>query len=258
MRHRMIMTVILIIFAALGLAACDGDNEKTPEELPAPRPLLQESADKIQDATSFEVEMDVEGYPVEIDVDKLDAVPADVPLQFKYAKGVFQAPDRLEATFQVSLGVVSTTADLVALGREHYLRGDMLTGNQWINTEVIRGFSPASLLARPGGIAYALMSITDLEIVGEEDVDGLKVFHLRGTIQADAVNALTFGLIRSKHGNLKIEVYIDVSERRVSQIKLEEPPPADVMDADETTWRINILDYNQDVTITPPPVGEEE
>ncbi|RPI94635.1 MAG: hypothetical protein EHM39_12170, partial [Chloroflexi bacterium] len=157
MRHRMIISVILIIVAALWLAGCGGDDEKTPEELPAPRPLLEESAEQIQDASSLEVEMDVEGYPVELSVDRLDTVPVDVPLEFKYAKGVFQAPDRLEATFQVSLGVVSTTADLVALGREHYLRGDMLTANQWINTEVIRGFSPASLLARPGGIAYALM-----------------------------------------------------------------------------------------------------
>jgi hypothetical protein len=88
-------------------------------------------------------------------------------------------------------------------------------------------------------------------------VEGLNVFRLRGTVEASAVHALTFGLIRSKHGLLKIEVYIEVGERRVAMIKLLDPPPADVEDAEDTTWMINILDYNRDVSITPPPLGEE-
>ena len=177
---------------------------------------------------------------------------------FKYAKGMFQAPDRLEATIQIGLGAFSTTAELVALDRDHYLRGDLLTANRWINAELIPGFSPASLMARPGGAAYALLSITDLEMVGEKDMDGLDVFHLRGTVEADAVHALTFGLIRSRQGTLKVDVYIEVSERRVALIKLHEPPPADETDSEETTWWINILDYNQEVSITPPPMDENE
>lgn len=257
MHRRMIMLWTLATSVGLLLAGCNGEEKQKPEELPAPRPLLQESADQIQDASSLEVELDVEGYPVALQTEALKTDQVDVPLEFKYAKGVFQAPDRLEATIQFSVGVVSTTADLVALDRDHYLRGDLLTANQWVNTEVIPGFTPAALLARPGGIPYALMSITNLEIVGKEDIDGQKVFHLRGTIEASAVNALTFGLIRSKQGSLKIEVYIEVSERRVAQIKLLEPPPPDVEDAEDTTWRINILDYNRDVTITPPPTGQE-
>lgn len=248
--------IVLITCAALLMAGCNGDNKDKQENLPAARPLLEEGADQIQNASSLDVELDVEGYPVEIEGTSLEAVPVDVPLVFKYAKGVFQAPDRLEATIQFSLGVVSTTADLVALDHNHYLRGDLLTANRWINAEVIPGFSPASLMARPGGIASALLSVTDLEIVGEEDMDGLKVFHLRGTIEADAVYALTFGLIRSKQGLLKVEIYIGVSERRVALIKLHEPPPAEEQDSEETTWWININDYNRDISITPPPLDE--
>jgi hypothetical protein len=249
--------IVWMICAALLIASCKGNNNKPITELPAAQPLLDESANQIQNASSLDVEIDVEGYPVELGTTTLDAVPTDVPLYFKYAKGVFQAPDRLEATIEFSVGVVSTTATLIAIDHDHYLRSDLLTANHWINAEIIPGFSPASLTARPGGIASALESINNLEMVGQEDMDGLEVFHLRGTVQASAFYSLTFGLIRTQTGEINIEVFITVSDHRVAVIKLYEPPPADVTNSEDTTWAINILDYNRDVTITPPSLNED-
>jgi hypothetical protein len=240
------------------MTSCKGSGANKPTNvLPAAGPLLNESANQIQNASSLDVEIDVTGYPVELGTSTLDSVPADTPLYFKYAKGVFEAPDRLEATIEFSVGVFSTTATLIALDRDHYLRSDLLTANHWINAEIIPGFSPASLMARPGGIASALESVTNLEMVGQEDMDGLEVFHLRGTVQSSAFYSLTFGLIRTQTGEINIEVFITVSDRRVALIKLYEPPPSDVTDSDDTTWAINILDYNRDVTITPPPLSED-
>jgi hypothetical protein len=243
--------------AAFLLTSCGGDEKKDTDDLPVARPLLEESADQIQKASSLDVEIDVDGYPVALGAANLETVPVDVPLYFKYAKGVFQAPDRLEATIQFSLDAFNTSADLIALDRDHYFRSELLTANRWIHAELIRGFSPASLMASPGGIAYALLSITNLEMVGQEDMDGLDVFHLRGTVQANALYSLTFGLIRTKEGELKIEVFIGIDDRRVALIKLLEPPPAEVVDSEDTTWMISILDYNRDVSITPPPLGED-
>jgi hypothetical protein len=245
------------ICAALLITSCKGNSDKPVAELPAAQSLLEESANKIQDASSLDVEIVVEGYPVELGTTTLDAISADMPLYFKYAKGVFEAPDRLEATIEFSVGVVSTTATLIAIDHDHYLRSDLLTANHWINAEIIPGFSPASLMARPGGIASALESVNNLEMVGQEDMDGLDVFHLRGTVQASAFYSLTFGLIRTQTGEISIEVFITVSDRRVALIKLYEPPPADVTDSEDTTWAINILDYNRDVTIMPPPLNED-
>lgn len=238
------------------LTSCDDDKKKPTEDLPAARPLLEESADEIQNASSLDVEIDVEGYPVALAANNLENMPVDVPLYFKYAKGVFQAPDRLEATIQFSLNAFNANADLIALDREHYFRSDLLTANRWIKAELIPGFSPVSLLARPGGIAYALLSITNLEMVGREDMDGLNVFHLRGTVLADAMSSLTFGLIRTQEGDLKIEVFIGVGDHRVALIRLLEPPPTEAVDSEDTTWLINILDYNREVSITPPPMDE--
>jgi hypothetical protein len=249
--------IVWMICAALLLAGCKGNDNKPTSELPAARPLLDESANQIQNASSLDVELNVEGYPVELGTTTLDTMPADSPVYFKYAKGVFEAPDRLEATIEFSVGVLNTTATLIALDRDHYLRSDLLTANHWINAEIIPGFSPASLMAQPGGIASALESVNNLEMIGQEDMDGLEVFHLRGTVQASAFYSLTFGLIRTQTGEIEIEVYISVNDRRVALIKLVEPPPADVQDSGNTTWAINFLDYNRDVTITPPPLNED-
>lgn len=256
MRQLLRFTVLFAV-AALLVTGCNRKHDKKePEELPAARPLLDESASYIQNARSFGLEMDVSGYPVEISIENLD-VPADTALQFKYAKGVFQAPDRIDANIQFSLGDFTTSAELIALDRDHYFRAEMF-GNHWLAGELISGFSPASLVAQPGGISYALQSISDLQMVGKTDLDGLSVFRLSGTIQASDVHSLTWGLIRTQEGLLKIEVFIQVKDRRVAQITLFDPPPADEQDQEQTTWKISIMGYDQDVSITPPPIEKTD
>jgi hypothetical protein len=256
--QRITCVVLIAAFLALLLAGCgggDSDSETDTDNLPEARPLIEESASYIQNANSIELEMDVSGYPVEVDMDSVERM-AELPLFFNYARGIFLAPDRMMATIQFSLNALSTTAQLVALDRDHYFQLDLL-GSRWFRGELIPGFSPASLMAQPGGVAYALTSIADLEMIGQENLDGLNVFHLRGTMQASAVYALTFGLIRTRDGLLQAEMYIRVKNHRLAVLKMIEPPPADGEDTDTTTWTITIVDYNQDVSITAPTTDGE-
>jgi hypothetical protein len=255
MRKKLHLT-LLILLAAMLLTGCGGgDDQEDSKDLPEARPLLEESASYLQDATSFELVMDVSGYPVEIETEGLERED-NTPLEFKYARGIFLAPDRVDARIEFGFGALSTTAQLIAVDREHYFRGQLL-GNRWIRGELIEGFSPASLIAQPGGIPYALLSIADLTMIGRTDLDGLPVFHLKGTIQASDVHSLTFGLIRTKQGTISIEVYIQVKDRRVVQIRLVDPPPAETEADEPTDWQISIGGYNQDVTINPPTLETE-
>jgi hypothetical protein len=155
------------------------------------------------------------------------------------------------------VGAVSTTAELIAVDRDHYFRGD-LTANQWINAELIEGFSPAALMSADTGIPGALNAIDDLALVGRTDVDGVGMFHLTGTIQASAVHSLTFGLIRSQGGQLGIEVFITANDNHIAQIILVEPPPDEVEEAEPTVWVINFTDYDEDVSISAPSLDGSE
>jgi len=242
---------VVLLLMALALGACGGKDKKPDEPPPDAHALLAAGAAEVENATSFELEIGVDGYPVEISAQRVE-LPEGVSLEFKRAHGVYQAPDRVNARIEISVGAVSTTAELIAVGHEQYYNADFITSGHWVNSDLIAGFSPEALMSTETGLPAALSSITDLALAGKTDLDGVPMFRLTGTIQAGAVHALTFGLIRSSEGQLSIEVYIGVSDRRIAQITFHEPPPANEPDAEPTTWTINISNYNEDVSITAP------
>ena len=47
-----------------------------------------------------------------------------------------------------------------------------------------------------------------------------------------------------------------VKNHHLAVLKLIEPPPDDADDAEDTTWTITIVDYNQDVSINAPIESE--
>ncbi|HML20441.1 MAG TPA: LppX_LprAFG lipoprotein [Aggregatilinea sp.] len=267
MRRYLTYLIVLIAGASLLLAACGGSDKDEP--LPEARTLLQEATQKVEDAASFELEIALSGYPVSIDVGDFP-MPMDLPLQFDYARGTFISPDRLSANVQVSLGDLAATVDLVAIGNEQFMRSDTLTQGRWLQEEIIPGFAPSVLLSKDGGITSALNSITNLEMVGRADLDGLDVYHLRGQIDAANVYALTFGLMGSRQGALDADIYIMADDHTVEQIVLHEPPPvvptqdaasgataeAEPEDLEPTVWTISLQGYNESYTIEAPATEE--
>ncbi|MBN1679277.1 MAG: LppX_LprAFG lipoprotein [Anaerolineae bacterium] len=250
---RRVMTFMLVILAAvLLLAACGSDSDDNKSDLPEARSLLNEAAGKVQNADTFMLEIGVSGYPVFIDTG--DAFNLDIPLTFQYAEDVaFDTPNALHAkTVQFNIGDVGLTAELIGISDQQYLRSDLLTRGQWLNQQIIPGFTPESLMTDDGGIAHALESIVDVDMVGKKDLDGVDVYHVRGTIDAASVNSLTFGLIGTKSGLLDIDVTILTGERVVYQIVLTEPLPEGVDDQDPTVWTIELHDYNTPLTIAAP------
>lgn len=246
---------LLVLLAVMALSACGRGDDKIPEPTPDPQMLLADSVSQLQNASSFRYKIDVSGYPVDVPIEGLE-LPEDTGVSFKYADGVFQVPNRLTAHIQFRLGVLSTTADLIMVDQDQYFRGELLTAKRWLKADLIPGFSPATLVAQPGGIPDILSAIRDLVMVGRKDLDGLSVYQLRGRVDAGRVFSLTLGLSRSTSGLLDIEVYIGARDRRVVRVSLVEPPPPWAAEAEPTTWLINLSDYNAPVQIEAPDTGE--
>ncbi len=263
MRRPLTYLIVLVIGVSLLLAGC-GDSA-TDEPLPDARALLEEATQQLQTAESFELEITLTGYPVAIEVGNFP-LPMDLPLTFDYARGVFVAPDRISADVQVSLGDLAASVNLVAIGEQQYMRSDTLTQGMWLQEEIIPGFRPSALVAEEGGIPSSLESITNLEMVGRADLDGLDVYHLRGQIEASNVYSLTFGLIGTTEGLLDVDVYILTDGHVVEQVVLHEPAPqpppgtampegtpeADGEDLEPTVWTVALQGYNEEYTIEAP------
>lgn len=261
MRYRIRLTALAAILITLVviLGACSGNSgkENTPTPAPSPHALLAEATEKIASATSFVIEISVSGLPVRIQV--ADAVlPEEIPLVFEYARGAFVAPDRLQATIDVRLGDAMARTEVIALGNDQYMRGDLLTQGNWVQEQVIQDFTPEDLLAPDSGIPNALSKVRNLELVERTDLDGLPVNHLHGTIDAHDVYSLTFGLMGTREGEMGLDIYLLVDGNWVEKIVMQEPLPANAEEgAEPTRWTISVLDYNQDITIAAPELSEQ-
>jgi len=243
--------VVWCVLLTLILTAC-GDEDESPDKMPEARSLLSEAAGKVQNAQYFKLEIRVSGYPVPISAGGLQ-LPAEM-MTFQNAQGAYAAPDKLSASAQFNVNDAGLGANIVAVGEEQYIQIDLL-GSNWFKQAIIPGFSPAQLMAPESGIAAALKSITNVKMIGKEDLDGLDVYHLTGKIQASNVNSLTFGLIPTQNGLLDIDVYISVEDHEIEMFTLHEPLPDGVEDQAPTTWTISIFDYNEPVDIQAPVVS---
>lgn len=257
LRQLFVLTCVLAALVA-ALGACntnDGDGE--PTAVPSARTLLNDAIRQIASATSFLIEISVSGLPVRIQV--ADAVlPEELALVFEYARGTFVAPDRLQAEIDVRVADAVTRTEVIALGDDQFMRSDLLTQGNWVKENVIVGFSPSDLLAPDRGIPSALSKIRNLELVERTDLDGVPVYHLTGSIEAQDVYSLTFGLMGTREGQMSLDIYLLTDGNWVEQIVMREPLPASAEEgAEPTRWTINVLDYNQDITINAPELGEQ-
>ncbi|MEL7675092.1 MAG: LppX_LprAFG lipoprotein, partial [Chloroflexota bacterium] len=211
MRYRIRLAALAAVLVTLAviLGACNGNGgeEDTPTPAPSPRTLLAEATEKIASATSFVIEISVSGLPVRIQVADV-VLPEEIPLIFEYARGAFVAPDRLQAAIDVRVGDAVARTEVIALGGDQYMRGDLLTQGNWVQEQVIQDFTPEDLLAPDSGIPNALSKVRNLELVERTDLDGLPVNHLRGTIDARDVYSLTFGLMGTREGEMALDIYL--------------------------------------------------
>jgi len=260
MRHliRLVALAIAAVALAVALAACNGDGQSDdPTALPSPRTLLTDTTRQMESASSFVIELSVSGSPVQIDVGDIP-LAEEVPLVFEYARGTYVAPDQLQATIDIRVGDAVARTELIALGTDQYLRSDLLTQGNWIREQVIDGFSPADLMAPETGIPSALTKVRNVEMVERTDLDGVPVYHLTGTIDASDVHSVTFGLMGTRSGEMRVDLYVLTDGHWLEQLVIHEPLPDDAEEGVEPTrWTINVLDYNQDISIATPELGEQ-
>lgn len=246
---------LLSVLLVLVLAACNGDekkdeeNNKGGEATPVTAAtLLENAATKIDEANTFEMVLEANGAPVALNA---AAVGLNADLFFKKAQGVFVAPDSLGGVVEIALDEVVTELEIIIVGNDQFLKQSLITQNKWQAVSISPDFTPASLKGDTG-IASAIRSLQNPEYVGEEDLDGLPVHHLRGEIDAALVQSVTVGFIGTSEGNIQADLYIRTDNGLLEKLVLEEPLAAE--SAEPTTWTISLYNYNEDFVVEAPEV----
>ena len=102
---------------------------------------------------------------------------ADVGLPISFI-GDYQAPDRIRGKLSLSLGFFSIEMETIAIGDTTYITN--LDSGEWeVSSGLGFGVPNPAELAVPGGV-----SLEGLTLVGEEDLDGIRVYHLKGAAPA--------------------------------------------------------------------------
>ena len=243
-------------------SADDGTATSTPTVSPTPytcpppaasltdpKALLDCATQIIQQSKALKIKLQVSGAPAIV----TGAVSmGSIPIQFLTADGEYVAPDAVYATVKAKLAGIAGQVDVIAIGDDQWYRNAILTGNKYLKATFSPGFKPANLISSGQGIQSALQSVSNLTLVGKENLFGQDVYHLTGIADGVKVTSLTVGLIVSK-ASVNLDIYIDTTTLQAVEIVIVQPETVTTTEPDPTRWDLELFDYDVLVTVTPPP-----
>ncbi len=177
---------------------------------------------------------------------------SDVGLPIDFT-GDFLAPDRIRGKLSLSLGFFSIEMETIAIGDTTYITN--LESGEWeVSSDLGFGVPNPAGLAVPEGV-----SLESLILIGEETLDGIRVYHLKGEPPASI-----FG---DAQDEAEAEFWIGVDDLRTRKITAEGELSlgdsgalglplggADLSDTAAITLTAKFSDYDVPVVIEAPVI----
>lgn len=227
----------LVALASL-LAACGGGEE--PETLlpPESEVVLEAAAGEMGSVESVRFMIERSGAPVYID-------PLDT-LSFESAEGQFAAPSSANALVTLAVGSVNAQIGAIAIDGKTWLTNP-ITG-EWEDAPEGYVFDPATLFDPELGWRPLLASgLSDVEWVGEEEINGEPRYHIRAQADQDRVAVILAGLIEKQP--VELDMWIEPSTGRVREAEL-----STVSEGQTSDWYIEFTEFGEPVEIAPPDI----
>ncbi len=242
------LTVVLLL---LMLVAC------TPAEtavVPTQDPfsLVQNAADNIRSADTFRIDVTQTGPDYAINTGYGSVL-------FRRATAQYVSPGTMQAAVRVSAAGLPVDIDVFSRGEDQWYRA-IWTGGNWLHETFAPGFDPQTLIAEDTGFQAAMSAVIGLSFVGDETLDnGTNVYHLNGTAEGSAVNALLVGLIETQ-GDVGVDLYVDRETGYPVRFVLTET----VFNGEGTPepelrlWVIDVTNINAPAELETPPESTAE
>ncbi|MBE2185109.1 MAG: LppX_LprAFG lipoprotein [Anaerolineae bacterium] len=242
---------IAALFLLLILAACTS-TETVVVPTQDPISLVQDAANNIRSADTFRLDVTLTGPDYGINTGYGSVL-------FRRATAQYASPGTMQAAVRVSAAGLPVDVTVFSRGQDQWYRA-IWTGGNWLHETFAPGFDPQTLIAEDTGFQAAMSAVIGLKLVGETTLEnGANVYHINGTAEGSAVNALLVGLIETQ-GNVGVDLYVDRETGYPVRFVLTET----VFDADGTAereprlWIIDVTDINIPVTLEAPPESTAE
>jgi len=187
-----------------------------------------------QEEESYHFEMEMELAVTE------GEITMEIPITFS---GDFQPPDRMQGTVSITMFGSTIEMETITIGETSYAVNP-LTGEWEESAEPASPFAPEDFAVVPD-------EFEDLVLVGEDTLDGTRVYHLRGAVSSGVLGEVLAGT----EGEIRVEHWIGVEDGRLRQSVIEGelsmPDDAGSIDLSVT---MAYSDYGQDVEIEPPEI----
>jgi lipoprotein LprG len=223
------LSLLILVLAAL--AACGAS------ENPDPAKLASEGAAAFDAVSTFHFKLVVsEGQSAPL---------GDITLIT--AEGDSLRPDKVSAKLKAQLtgAPIAVNINGIIIGADAWITPNPFNPTQFeqlTDTAGLENFSPAK------GVSEVLRGLRSPAFVETSEVEGVKVHHISGVVDAVGLNALTGGVATA--GELKLDIWLGVDDKLLRQ--LVAVGPLDPSEKPGITRTLNLSKFNDPVTIEPP------
>lgn len=240
MKYRICLWVSLFLMS-MGVAC--GESEVDYPLFPAGE-ILAQSTTAMQNAQTFHYLIERNGAPAFLDPDETIA--------FRRAEGDFLAPDKTQAVVRIIAPGFVTDIGVIGIGPIQW-QTNVATG-LWEELPPNWGFNPAVLFDPELGLAAImaqdLSGLTEPALETLPDAEDNAVYYtFMGQIAGETLFAMSDGLLSDQ--SKKVTVWIAPDTFHLRRALLAEP--ANGVD-EPTTWQVDLTQYDQPVTVTPPEI----
>jgi len=229
---------LILILCLLGIlvAGCGGEAE----EVITPEQLLADGVTHMAALAGFEFQITQQGPQVFLDVDKT--------VQFSDAQGHYVSPDQAQTVVTISAMGMLTEITVISL-QEAQWASNPLTG-QFQELPDTYLFKPTQYLDPNSGFFPSLGDgLADLVLVGDEELEelpGLTLTHLSGTVPGQVINEISKGLINIE--SMEGDMWMDAATNEVHRVVLTDAAGGDAA----SVWTFDFWSFGETIEISAP------
>lgn len=231
LKHR--WPIVVLLWLLLG---CGNPFAAPPIPTPTPQAWLDGAVQQWNESQSFHFSLELEGRTVALD--------ESGTLAFSEAEGDVVLPDTLRAVAMIKSPLGAAKVGYVVIGEEQWLTNPL--NGKWEKAPPSFQTDVRGLFDAQEGIGALLGELDELERAPDEQLDGMPMVHLTGSLPGQALTRFASDLAEVER--VQVDLWIGQDDQRLHQIVMTEVSA----DGKPPIWTFRFSQFDALPTIEPP------